>query len=201
MEDYKVIFLTNNDNTLDLYEWLKEKTRAKVIREKLTLNMVKEWTPHLIVSYNYSYIISPDIIEYMEGKIFNLHISYLPWNRGASPNFWSFIDGTPKGVTIHQVNDGLDTGKILVQQQFYFDESKESFASTYAYLHKQIQVLFKTNWEIIKNGTYVLAEQKKDGSYHNLKQLELLKKECPFEWSDNIGEYLEKYRKYIKSKR
>lgn len=200
MEDYKVLFLTNNDNSMDLFDWLKERVRVKIFKEKLTLDMIKEWKPNLIISYNYSYIISINIIDYMEGAIFNLHISYLPWNRGASPNFWSFIDGTPKGVTIHQVDRGLDTGKILDQKQCYFDESKETFISTYTYLHEQIKELFKANWKKIKNGTYVLTEQETEGSYHNIKQLETVRKECPFDWSDNISEYIEKYRKYIKSK-
>lgn len=185
---------------MDLFDWLKERVRVKIFKEKLTLDMIKEWKPNLIISYNYSYIISINIIDYMEGAIFNLHISYLPWNRGASPNFWSFIDGTPKGVTIHQVDRGLDTGKILDQKQCYFDESKETFISTYTYLHEQIKELFKANWKKIKNGTYVLTEQETEGSYHNIKQLETVRKECPFDWSDNISEYTEKYRKYIKSK-
>lgn len=199
MERIKVLFLTCNDNSLDLYEWLKQRTEIKIMKEKLSIDMIKNWEPDLIISYNYSYIITTDIIDYMKGAIFNLHISYLPWNRGASPNLWSFLDNTPKGVTIHQIDRGLDTGKILFQKQCYFDESKETFLSSYLYLHEQIKQLFKTNWDKIKNGAYVLTEQEKEGSYHSIKQLEKLKRDCPFEWSDNISEYKEKYRKYKNS--
>lgn len=45
----------------------------------------------------------------------NLHISYLPWNKGADPNFWSCIDGTPAGVTLHHIDAGVDTGDIIAQ--------------------------------------------------------------------------------------
>lgn len=200
MENCKVLFLTCNENAMDLYEWLRQKEKVEIIKDKLTIDMVKECKPDLIISYNYSYLITTDIIEYMKGAIFNLHISYLPWNRGASPNLWSFLDNTPKGVTIHQVDKGLDTGKILFQKQCYFDESRETFASTYTYLHEQIKQLLKENWEKIKSGTYVLMEQKKGGSYHNIKELEKLKKECPFKWSDNISEYIDKYSKYKNNK-
>ena len=185
---------------MDLYEWLKQREKVEIITNKLTIDLVKEWKPDFIISYNYSYLITADIIEYMKGAIFNLHISYLPWNRGASPNLWSFLDNTPKGVTIHQINKGLDMGKILFQKQCYFDETKETFASTYTYLHEQITELFKENWEKIKTGTYVLTEQEKGGSYHTIKELQKLEKECPFQWSDNINEYIDKYNKYKNNK-
>ena len=71
--------------------------------------------PKLIVSYNYKHIIQPEIIVLMNGRLVNLHISYLPWNKGSDPNFWSFIDNTPKGVTIHKIDNHLDTGAILYQ--------------------------------------------------------------------------------------
>ena len=38
-----------------------------------------------------------------------MHISYLPFNRGAHPNYWSFKDNSPKGVTIHFIDNGIDT--------------------------------------------------------------------------------------------
>lgn len=200
MENCKVLFLTCNENSMNLYEWLRQREKVEIITNKLTIDMVKECKPDFIISYNYSYLITADIIEYMKGAIFNLHISYLPWNRGASPNLWSFLDNTPKGVTIHQIDKGLDTGKILFQKQCYFDETKETFASTYTYLHEQITELFKENWEKIKTGTYVLMEQEKGGSYHNIKELEKLEKECPFQWTDNISEYIHKYNKYKNNK-
>lgn len=47
--------------------------------------------------------------------ILNLHTSYLPWNRGAHPNVWPILDGSPAGVTLHRVDEGWDTGPILWQ--------------------------------------------------------------------------------------
>ncbi|HUX61123.1 MAG TPA: formyltransferase family protein, partial [Ignavibacteriaceae bacterium] len=54
-----------------------------------------------IVSYGYRNIIGKPVLDKFQGRAINLHISYLPWNRGADPNLWSFFDNTPKGVTIH----------------------------------------------------------------------------------------------------
>ena len=85
MENCKVLFLTCNENSMDLYEWLKQREKVEIITNKLTIDLVKEWKPNFIISYNYSYLITADIIEYMKGAIFNLHISYLPWNTFSLP--------------------------------------------------------------------------------------------------------------------
>ena len=44
-------------------------------------------------------------------------MSFLPYNRGSHPNFWSFIDDTPKGITIHEIDEGADTGNIVFQKK------------------------------------------------------------------------------------
>ena len=51
-------------------------------------------------------------------------MSYLPYNRGAHPNFWSFVNNTVKGVTIHEIDQGIDTGKIILQKSIKFDLKK-----------------------------------------------------------------------------
>lgn len=44
-------------------------------------------------------------------------MSYLPYNKGTHPNYWSFIENTPKGVMIHEIDKGIDTGNIIVQKK------------------------------------------------------------------------------------
>lgn len=185
----KILYLSNNSETDSLYTWLSEKEESVLKMEHpLTLDWVKEMNPDLIVSYNYRHIIKKDVIQYMDGRIINLHISLLPWNRGASPNVWSFLEDSPKGVTIHLIDEGLDTGDILVQQEVYFDESAETFKTSYSYLHKVIQQLFIDNWEAIKQGKIVAKKQEAGcGSYHTMKDLEKLREKCPFSFDDNIA--------------
>ena len=72
----------------------------------------------IVVSYGYNHII-PE--KFITNNIYNLHISFLPYNRGAHPNFWSFIENTPSGVTIHKIDQGIDTGKIIFQKMIDFE--------------------------------------------------------------------------------
>lgn len=189
----KVLYLTNNQQSIDLYNWLKEREEVVLYSEPLSVEFVKQIKPQWILSYNYVHFIKEDVIDYMEGNIINMHISMLPWNRGASPNIWSFIENTPKGVTIHQIDKGLDTGAILYQQECEFDISQESFASSYQKLNDAITCLFKNKWNDIKSGNYRLMNQIGKGSYHSKKDLEQLQQRIAFEWDDNIAEFLKRY--------
>lgn len=196
-QDIKVLFLTNNENTAELYEWLKERCKTCIYSKRLDIKQIQELRPTLIISYNYRYIITNDIIEYMNGNIINLHISYLPWNRGASPNLWSFIDNTPQGVTIHQISAGLDEGKILYQKECYFDVNKETFITSYDKLNQMIVELFKEKWNEIESGRYKLYEQSGEGSYHTQKDLDALREKIQFDWNDGVADFLKKYKESL----
>ena len=99
----------------------------------------------------------------------NLHISYLPWNKGADPNLWSIVEGSPKGVSIHYIDQGVDTGDIIVQEKIEFDYEQETLASSYVKLHEAIFALFKRHWSEIKSGSCPRKAQVGDGSLHKVK--------------------------------
>ena len=107
----KILYLGYKD--CKLYEFLKKNSFLTQTENKITVNDVKD-VDH-VISFGYKHIIKENIINACKNKIINLHISYLPYNKGANPNFWSFLDNTPKGVTIHYIDKGIDTGDILLQ--------------------------------------------------------------------------------------
>ena len=133
-----------------------------------------------LVSYRYRYIIKPSILNFLKDRAINLHISLLPWNRGADPNLWSFLENTPKGVTIHFIDEGLDTGDIIAQKEIFFDEEKETLATTYNKLNEEIVALFREHWPLILEGKIERRKQPSEGSFHKLsdkKEYEYLFKE------------------------
>ncbi len=196
--DGKILFLSNNENSHPLYHWLQEKEGADKVQlftNKLTPEIVQALQPSFVISYNYRHIIKEDVIAYMKGRIINLHTAYLPYNRGSSPNFFSFVENSPKGVTIHQLDAGLDTGAILVQKELNFDEEKETFVSSYDTLIAEMNRLFTENWESIKNGSILPCAQQGPGSYHTMKDLQTYRERCDFSWQDTIAEYKRKLEK------
>lgn len=125
----------------------------------------------------------------MKGQCINLHISMLPWNRGADPNFWSFVDDTPKGVTIHRIARGLDTGDIIFQKELFFDESQETFLSTYQILQKEIVDMFKSNFQTLLNGNYDAKRQCQIGTYHRRQDMLNIINDVAFSWDMNIKHF------------
>lgn len=161
-----IVFLTNNANTLSLYHWLQDNETIYLYSEPISDDFINNLKPRLIISYNYSFLINSNCIEQMKGRIINLHISLLPWNRGSNPNFWSFIENTPKGVSIHLISPKLDQGAIIFQEEIKFDEEVETLRSSYKKLNFLIQELFKKNWDSINEEHYITFKQSGPGSYH-----------------------------------
>lgn len=54
-------------------------------------------------------------------NILNLHPSFLPYNKGSHHSFWSIMDSTPAGASIHWMVDELDAGPIIDQEQIQLD--------------------------------------------------------------------------------
>lgn len=125
----------------------------------------------LVVSYGYRHILKKDVINSSSAPIINLHISYLPWNRGAHPNFWSFFDSTPSGVSIHVIDEGVDTGPIIYQRYVNFTKNESSFSKTYKRLVAEIELLFKENIEEIISLGFTAVPQRRRGTYHRVSDL------------------------------
>lgn len=172
-----ILYLTNNPISSPLSTWLTVETgeQLTIFSDRLSEEYFNQGEYGLVISYNYKYIIPLNILDLLPGRFINLHISLLPWNKGASPNLWSFLEDTPKGVSIHLIDKGIDTGDLLYQEEVVFNEEVETLASTYNHLHSTIQTLFKSHWLEIKSGTYKALPQLSGGSLHFIRDLATLK--------------------------
>jgi methionyl-tRNA formyltransferase len=164
-----VLFLGSPDSPL--VGFLQEQGETVYSTENLSLSAQELSRFDFLVSYGYRHILKKDVLSLFPNSAINLHISYLPWNRGADPNFWSFVENTPKGVTIHLLDEGVDTGEILAQREVTFSGS-ETLKSSYEILQREIQSLFREKWQSIKAGSCVRSRQDGKGSVHRKKDME-----------------------------
>jgi len=125
----------------------------------------------LLISFGYKHILKKIDINKFNCPILNLHISYLPFNRGAHPNFWSFYDNTPSGVTIHLVDEGVDTGPIIFQRLIDFSKEENTFKKTYEKLIFEIENLFLENLEDLLKDNWTATKQIGLGTKHDFKDL------------------------------
>ena len=110
------LFLGYNNEKTKLINFLENNNFKvkKKFNQELTSDDIENID--LIISFGYRKIIDKKILLKLKRPIINLHMSLLPYNRGSHPNFWSFIDGTPKGITIHEISNGIDDGDIIFQK-------------------------------------------------------------------------------------
>ena len=134
-----------------------------------------------------NHILRKEIVDYFSGRAINLHASLLPWNRGADPNLWSFLENTPKGVTIHEIGYGIDTGKILAQREMSFSSS-HTLRTSYEELHNEIVNIFIETWPALAMGLIKPRSQETRGSFHFTKDKERYQSLLTNGWDTRIGE-------------
>jgi len=125
-----------------------------------------EWAD-FVVSFGYRKIIPPLVVAAFRERMINIHTSLLPWNKGAYCNFWSWYERTPKGVTIHYIDDGIDTGPILARHEVTFhDPTEHTLKTSYDVLHEEAILLFARTWKSIRDGVLVSLPHPGGGSFH-----------------------------------
>ena len=164
----KILFLTSKGPSSSLIKWITSLNQDELLiqMDRFSAEYIKEESPDFLISYNYRYIIKEDVLQNFPDSAINMHVSLLPWNRGADPNFWSIVEESPKGVTIHKLDKGIDTGDILVQKEVMFDNDRETLSSSYDKLHAEIQSLFQENWQKIRSKEIRSTPQLQHGSNH-----------------------------------
>jgi len=121
------------------------------------------WWPKIVPAY---------IIKTPNIGVVNFHPSLLPHNRGKHYNFWTIVEGTPFGVTLHFVDEGIDTGDILFQS--VIEKSwEDTGGSLYMKAINSIVTLFKDRYLDIVEGRYHRTQQNLNiGQLHYSKELD-----------------------------
>ena len=149
-----IYFLGYSKNKTRLINFLKKKKNIKLVQlHNRDLSLKNAFAADLIISFGYKKIIKKNILQMVKRPIINLHISFLPYNRGSHPNYWSFVENTPKGITIHEVDEEIDRGKIIIRKKVNFENIKRlTFKNTYDILINEIERQFIINFnKILKN--------------------------------------------------
>lgn len=89
----------------------------RTLRETASQERIRSYEPDMIVVAAYGMILPPEVLDIPPAGCLNVHASLLPKHRGASPVTGALLGGdTETGVTIMLMDEGLDTGPILLQR-------------------------------------------------------------------------------------
>jgi formyltetrahydrofolate-dependent phosphoribosylglycinamide formyltransferase len=93
-------------------------THIKSKKEDLIIDVMRAWRVDLIILAGWMRIITPKLIEAYPNKIINLHPSLLPKYKGLHAIEQAMESGDNiTGVSVHFVNEELDGGEIILQEE------------------------------------------------------------------------------------
>ncbi|MFA5840550.1 MAG: methionyl-tRNA formyltransferase, partial [Candidatus Margulisiibacteriota bacterium] len=127
--------------------------------EKIKDGKIVRWLerlqPDIIIVVAYGKILPKEILEIPKFGCINIHASLLPKYRGAAPVQWALLNGEKEtGLSIMKIDEGLDTGAILLQQKIAIaeDDNAETL------LHK----LFAGGGVLLKEALNLLESKQAD---------------------------------------
>ena len=131
--------------------------------QKLNIDIIiLAWWPHILKQ---PYLSLPN--KYM----INMHPSYLPYGKGKHPYFWSIIENTMFGVSLHVVNNKIDGGKIIARDLINIEWEDNGYTLREKSRIK-LFLLFKKNFLNIVKGKITFIENSKNKRVHYSSELE-----------------------------
>jgi methionyl-tRNA formyltransferase len=139
-----------------------------------TIVEIEKLQPDIILSVFWAYILPPVLFNIPPRGCINFHCSYLPYNKGANPNVWPIIEGTKAGISLHYIDEGIDTGAVIAQHEIPV-EITDTGGTLYKKLIQAFPVLFSSNWNLVKsNCIKVLPQPSDEGTFHYRKDFKKL---------------------------
>jgi methionyl-tRNA formyltransferase len=138
--------------------------------EEAVMATIKAWQPSIGISALFGYILRRKVLDLMPSGCLNVHPAFLPYNRGAFPNVWSIIEGTPAGATIHYIDEGVDTGDLVAQRGVAV-EPVDTGETLYRKLEHTCVELFKETWPLIRRHQAPRVPQPPGGTRHFVREV------------------------------
>ncbi|HKM35651.1 MAG TPA: methionyl-tRNA formyltransferase [Lachnospiraceae bacterium] len=129
---------------------------------------LKQYPADIFVVAAFGQILSKEILDMPRLGCLNIHASLLPKYRGSSPIQWTVINGEEKtGITIQQMNEGIDTGDILYQKEIFLSE-RETGASLFEKLSELGAQAIVEALLLLEKGELNPVSQKEEEATHTV---------------------------------
>lgn len=88
------------------------------LNEANIVEQVREWQPDLLFAVGLSQLVKAELLAVPKLACVGFHPTHLPRGRGRAPVAWLVLDATPGAATFFVMDEGADSGPILVQEPF-----------------------------------------------------------------------------------
>ncbi len=156
---------------------------------------VDVFSPDIILSSGYDRLLSSETVQKYSQRIINLHAAYLPWARGIGTTLFATMLRYPYGVSVHFINEGLDTGNLIARKLVH-PGPNDTLRTFYSKLLTATEVLFFESFQKIVTGQIngVPQEELGENNTHRSRlQFESVLDVCPNGYDTLISD-LEKLR-------
>jgi len=168
-----------------------EVLQPEKVKEPDFIKKLWEYNPDCIVVVAFGQILPKDILNLPRYGCINLHASLLPKYRGAAPINWALINGETKtGVTSMFMDEGMDTGDILIQREMQIKED-DNAGTIHNELSRMGSNIILETLDGIEKGT--ISRIKQDAAIATYAP-KIKKEDCLIDWSIGAKEIVNRIR-------
>ncbi len=140
----------------------------------------------VIISAHSNHILPPRVVQ--SRLCVNVHPGYNPYNRGWHPHVFSMLDGSPVGVTLHVMDERIDTGAIIDREAVRV-EATDTSGDVLEKIYELEKVVFDRNIESLLAGTFSTYAPEFTGKLNTRKDFEAI---CELDLSavGTLGEHI-----------
>jgi len=134
----------------------------------LNINELYDISDLIFISLEFDKIIKPEKFK-RNARLFNIHFSKLPKYKGMYTSIFPILYGeNESGVTLHEIDEGIDTGDIIDITEFKIDINDTSRDLYFKYLYFGLEI-FKKNISLLLMNKYSKNPQQNIGSSYYSK--------------------------------
>ncbi len=176
IEDLKIdknqicVIPNNNDTGVD--SWQKSFKRYALENNISLIKLEDSYNCDIFISLEFDKIIKPSLFQ--STRLYNMHFSALPAYRGMYTSCLPLLHGMKQtGVTLHYIDEGIDTGDIIAQDLFLIDINDNARSLYDKYLYHGL-MLFKKTFLYLFSLKKILAKKQRclGASYFNKKSID-----------------------------
>lgn len=165
---------------------------GKSFREAAALDQLAAFHLDYVLSVHFPYIFPPEFLRIPKIGTLNLHPALLPYNRGWNTPSWAIIDGSPVGITLHWVDEGIDSGDIVLQRAVEIRPDDTANRLYQRLLLAELELMHEAI-PLLRAGRLPRQTQRGDGSFHAKADLKSVR-ELPLDGRMRVRDVIDRLR-------
>ena len=189
---YKVVTYSGESDAYYGYENVSDhckKNRIECLNssansEEEVSEVYASYDPTMILCGYYAKILPVEILKLAKGGAFNVHPGKLPGYRGSFPTAWAILNNEHEiGITIHEMDRGVDTGPIVAQKNYAISPDETGYALYRRSMELSAEFLFSFLPNLLKKN-YKSVDQATLGTGSHYGRMA---SHCPIDWKDSAS--------------